>query len=82
MRVLELTDAIRAVLTEYVGRFDVARPCRGLDLQPPIPAAQSVALITSLRRVERTDVLGGRIHESRHAAWAVASHRGWSQLKR
>jgi hypothetical protein len=46
-----------------------ARPHRGIDLNLPAAAAEPTpARIEQIRRVERADVLGGLIHEYRHAA--------------
>jgi transposase InsO family protein len=60
---------LERVLTEYVTHYNTARPHRGIDLDVPIPAAQPPpASIAQLRRVERDEVLGGLIHEYRHAA--------------
>jgi transposase InsO family protein len=60
---------LERVLTEYLRHYNTARPHRGVDLQVPVPATQPPsAEVKELRRVERTDVLGGLIHECRHAA--------------
>jgi transposase InsO family protein len=59
---------LERVLTEYIEHYNTARPHRGVSLEVPVPAPQPLATITRLRRVERTDVLGGLIHEYRHAA--------------
>jgi len=57
------------VLTEYVRHYNTARPHRGIDLNAAIRAAEPTpASIEQIRRVERADVLGGLIHEYRHAA--------------
>jgi hypothetical protein len=58
------------VLAEYVAHW-TTRPAltRGLSLD--IPAAQSApapASVTQVRHVERVDLLGGLVHECRHAA--------------
>jgi hypothetical protein len=60
---------LQRVLTSYLEHYNTARPHRGIDLDVPVPAP--VATVTTLpaaRRVERVDVLGGLIHEYRHAA--------------
>ena len=60
---------LQRVLTSYLEHYNTARPHRGIDLEVPVPAP--VATVTTLpaaRRVERVDVLGGLIHEYRHAA--------------
>jgi putative transposase len=59
---------LEGVLTEYVEHYNTARPHRGVNLQTPAPATQPLAKVTPLRRIERTDILGGLIHEYRHAA--------------
>ncbi len=60
---------LEQVLTEYLRHYNCARPHRGVNLQVPILATHPpYAEIKELRRVERTDVLGGLIHEYRHAA--------------
>jgi putative transposase len=60
---------LERVLADYVTHYNTARPHRSIDLDVPIPAAQPPPTnIEQLRRVERADVLGGLIHEYRHAA--------------
>lgn len=60
---------LERVLTDYVRHYNTARPHRGIDLDVPVPAAEPPpASSNQLRRVERADVLGGLIHEYRHAA--------------
>jgi putative transposase len=60
---------LERILTDYLRHYNTARPHRGIDLDVPIPAAEPMpARIEQLRRVERADVLGGLIHEYRHAA--------------
>jgi putative transposase len=59
---------LERVLTEYIKHYNTARPHRGVNLQTPAPATQPPTQITPLRRIERTDILGGLIHEYRHAA--------------
>ena len=49
--------------------YNAARPHRGINLG--VPAADNEPAATSLaeiRRIERVDVLGGLVHEYRHAA--------------
>jgi putative transposase len=57
------------VLAEYVAHYNTARPHRGIDLDVPRPAG---ATSTRRRRkrpgIKRVDVLGGLVHEYRHAA--------------
>lgn len=60
---------LEQVLTEYLNHYNTVRPHRGVNLQVPVLATQPPsAEIKELSRVERTDVLGGLIHEYRHAA--------------
>jgi putative transposase len=60
---------LRHVLDRYLRHYNTARPHRGLNLaaplatQPPLPAD-----LACLRSIQRRDVLGGLIHEYRHAA--------------
>ena len=58
------------VLTEYLRHYNTVRPHRGLDLQPPRPAARLTLVEpgTGESSVQRVDVLGGLIHEHRRAA--------------
>ena len=57
---------LRRVLTAYLRHYNTARPHRGLNLAVPQPAPAAAA--GPAQRVERIDVLGGLIHEYRHAA--------------
>jgi transposase InsO family protein len=57
---------LRRVLTAYLAHYNTARPHRGNNLEPPVPPAGTRA--GPLGHVERIDVLGGLIHEYRHAA--------------
>jgi putative transposase len=60
---------LEQVLSEYLWHYNLARPHRAVSLEVPVPATQPpLATITQLRHVERTNVLGGLIHEYRHAA--------------
>jgi transposase InsO family protein len=60
---------LEQVLTEYVRHYNTARPHRGVNLEVPVPAMlPPLATIARLRHIARTDVLGGLIHEYRHAA--------------
>jgi hypothetical protein len=60
---------LERILTDYLQHYNTARPLRGIGLNTPVPAAESPpASIQQLRHVERADVLGGLIHEYRHAA--------------
>jgi putative transposase len=60
---------LEQLLTEYIWHYNTARPHRGVSLEVPVPATRPpLATIARLRHVARTDVLGGLIHEYRHAA--------------
>ena len=52
------------VLTEYVDFYNTARPHRALELQPPLPGPPA----DPRRPVQRTDHLGGLIHDYHRAA--------------
>lgn len=56
---------LHRVLSEYVAHYNTARPHRGLGLDLPVPAPTADV---RGERIERTDVLGGLIHEYRRAA--------------
>ena len=58
---------LHRMLSEYLWHYNRARPHRGIDLQAPVPVAVP-SLATGPAQVERVDVLGGLIHECRHAA--------------
>lgn len=55
---------LERVLGEYVHHYNLARPHRGLDLEPPQPRRAS----TKTGAVRRRDVLDGLIHEYELAA--------------
>jgi transposase InsO family protein len=61
---------LHQVLTEYLRHYNTARPHRSLDLHPPRPAPRLTLVEpdTAGAPVQRVDVLGGLIHENRHAA--------------
>ncbi|HEX2807547.1 MAG TPA: integrase core domain-containing protein [Kineosporiaceae bacterium] len=63
---------LHRVLTEYVTHYNTARPHRGLGLDIPVPTlcvdGDRVGAPRDVGRIERVDVLGGLIHEYRHAA--------------
>jgi putative transposase len=60
---------LERVLVEYVAHYNTARPHRGIDLDVPSPPAEPTpAGVENVRRIERVDVLGGLLHEYRHAA--------------
>ncbi len=55
---------LRSVLAHYNGH----RPHRSLDQRPPLAGAVLIHGRDSILAVERTDILGGLIHEYRQAA--------------
>jgi hypothetical protein len=60
---------LQQVLAAYVEHYNTARPHRGINLR--VPAADrepAPASLAQIRRIDRVDVLGGLIHEYRHAA--------------
>ncbi len=55
--------------SRYLEHYNTGRPHRGIDLEVPVPGpAATVSTLPLGRRVARVDVLGGLIHEYRHAA--------------
>jgi hypothetical protein len=63
------TATSKGVLTEYVKHYNTARPHRGIDLDVPMPAPMAtVTTLPAAGHVERIGVLGGLVHEYRHAA--------------
>ena len=57
------------VLTVYVEHYNTARPHRGINLGvPAAPGEPASADVAQIKRIERVDVLGGLVHEYRHAA--------------
>jgi putative transposase len=62
---------LHRVLTEYLQHYNTGRPHRGIELQVPVQASTPSAVeacTATYEHVERVDVLGGLIHEYRHAA--------------
>jgi len=61
---------LHRILTEYVAHYNSGRSHRGIELAVPCPAGAADTAETGGRaaRIERVDVLGGLIHEYRHAA--------------
>ncbi|HET6532079.1 MAG TPA: integrase core domain-containing protein [Actinoplanes sp.] len=67
--VLILNDRhLDRVLTAYLQHYNTGRPHRGLSLAVPQPRPVPVVAPDPPGRIERVDVLGGLIHEYRHAA--------------
>jgi putative transposase len=57
------------VLTVYVEHYNSARPHRGINLSVPIAQSEPTpANLAEIERIKRVDVLGGLVHEYRHAA--------------
>jgi putative transposase len=59
---------LSSVLAEYVTHYDGHRPRRSLDQRPPLPGAGLIRGQDTSLAVQRTDILGGLIHEYRQAA--------------
>ncbi len=60
---------LERVLSAYVEHYNNGRPHRAIDLEVPVPVAVSAASCGDpAARVERVDILGGLVHEYRHAA--------------
>jgi putative transposase len=60
---------LHRVLTAYVEHYNTGRPHRGNHLDVPVrPAVPPTGRRGPLGQIERVDVLGGLIHEYRHAA--------------
>jgi putative transposase len=57
------------VLTVYVEHYNTARPHRGINLGLPVAEGEPArASLAEIRRIDCVDVLGGLVHEYRHAA--------------
>jgi transposase InsO family protein len=60
---------LEKVLTIYVEHYNTARPHRGINLSVPTADDEPTpAGLAQIRRIDRVDVLGGLVHEYRHAA--------------
>jgi transposase InsO family protein len=59
---------LHRVLAAYLRHYNTARPHRGLNLAVPQPAPAPAVPPGPAQHVERTDVLGGLIHQYRRAA--------------
>ena len=59
---------LRSVLAEYEAHYNGHRPHRSLDQRPPLAGKTLIRDQDPREGVERTDVLGGMIHEYRQAA--------------
>jgi hypothetical protein len=60
---------LETVVAAYVTHYNTARPHRGINLE--VPAADrdpTPSSLEQIRRIQRVDVLGGVVHEYRHAA--------------
>ena len=57
------------VLAAHVEHYNTARPHRGINLGVPVAQGEPTpATVAQIERIERVDVLGGLVHEYRHAA--------------
>jgi putative transposase len=60
---------LEAVLAEYLAHYNTHRPHRSLHQRAPRPAGDAVPIASvDASQIQRTDVLGGLIHEYRLAA--------------
>ena len=59
---------LRYVLAEYAAHYNGHRPHRSLDQRPPLARDALIRDHDPSEGVERADILGGLIHEYRHAA--------------
>lgn len=59
---------LRSVLAEYAAHYNGHRPHRSLDQRPPLPGAVLIRGQDPSLATQRTDILGGLIHEYRQAA--------------
>jgi transposase InsO family protein len=60
---------LKRVLAVYVEHYNTARPHRGIHLGVPAAhGAPTAANVAQIARIERVEVLGGLVHEYRHAA--------------
>jgi transposase InsO family protein len=60
---------LERVLFAYVEHYNTARPHRGIHLGvPAVDVEPTPASLAEIRRIECVDVLGGLVHEYRHAA--------------
>jgi putative transposase len=60
---------LERVLAAYVQHYNTARPHRGINLRAPAADREPPpAGLAEIRRIDRVDVLGGLVHEYRHAA--------------
>jgi putative transposase len=68
-RVLIFTERqLRSVLAEYATHYNGHRPHRSRDQRPPMADAELSRACDPSGAIERTDILGGLIHEYRQAA--------------
>ena len=60
---------LETVLAAYEERYNTSRPHRGINLGVPVAQGEPTpANVAQIERIERVDVLGGLVHEYRHAA--------------
>ena len=54
---------LEPALRDYVAHYNATQPHRGIDLRAPDSLPNPPAPVPSIRRVRRSDVLGGLIYE-------------------
>jgi putative transposase len=60
---------LEQLLAAYVRHYNTARPHRGINLGvPAVDREPAPASLEQIRRIQRVDLLGGLVHEYRHAA--------------
>jgi len=60
---------LKTVVAAYVTHYNTARPHHGINLDVPTADRDPTpANLEQIRRIERVDVLGGLVHQYRHAA--------------
>jgi putative transposase len=60
---------LERVLAVYVEHYNTARPHRSINLGVPAANGEPApASLAQIRRIDSVDVLGGLVHEYRHAA--------------
>jgi putative transposase len=60
---------LEQVLAVYVEHYNTGRPHRGINLGVPVAEDEPTpASLAQIGRIDRVDVLGGLVHEYRHAA--------------
>jgi putative transposase len=70
---------LQRLLTEYLCHYNMVRPLRSLDLQPPSPSRRLTLVKTppaATAEIQRIDVLGGLIHEYRRGRLTAKPRAG------